>query len=68
MVIAIEYMSAFFVGPPLLRPNLSGSNTSGGDQRGVALVNEGALVVSGVDAVDSRSAATLVSPTSARQA
>jgi hypothetical protein len=35
MVIAIEYMSAFFVGPPLLDANLSGSSSSGGHQRKV---------------------------------
>jgi len=36
MVIAIEYMSDFFVGPVFnLNPNLSGSSSSGGDQRTV---------------------------------
>jgi len=33
MIIPIEYMSDFFVGPPLLDPNLSGSSSSGGAQR-----------------------------------
>ena len=35
MVIAIEYMSAFFVGLPLLNSNIPGSSSSGGDQRRV---------------------------------
>ena len=67
MVIAIEYMSDFFVGPPLLDPNLSGSSSSGGDQRRV-VAPPGVAGVAGVAVGESRSPATLVSPTSARQA
>ena len=59
MVIAIEYMSDFVVGPPLL----VGSSSSGGDQRMVVAL----AGVAGV-AGESRSPATFVSPISARQA
>ena len=67
MVIAIEYMSDFFVGPVLsLNPNLSGSSSSGGDQRTV--LRPVVVDVLDVALVEFRSPATLVSPTSARQA
>ena len=63
MVIAIEYMSDFFVGLSFLDPNLSGSSSSGGHQRRVfaAAVRDAAVV-------EFRLSATLVSPTSTRQA
>ena len=66
MVIAIEYTSDFFVGPPLLNPNLSGSSISGGHQR-VELAPS-VDVVPVVAVLELKSPATLVSPTSARHA
>lgn len=64
MVIAIEYTSPIFVGPGLLDPNLSGSRSSGGDQRSVTAPAEAGPVA----VTEFSSAAILVSPTSARQA
>jgi len=63
MVIAMEYMSDFVVGPPLFDPNLAGSSSSGGDQR-MVVAPAGVAGVAG----ESRSPATFVSPISVRQA
>jgi len=66
MVIAIEYMSDFVVGLPLLDPKLSGSNSSGGHQRRVLAPLS--VDVRDVAVAELKSPAILVSPTSARQA
>jgi hypothetical protein len=66
MVIAIEYISDFLVGPPLFSPNLSGFRTSGAVQRKVQPIS--VVDVSAVPVFELRSPATLVNPTSVKQA
>ena len=65
-VIPIEYMSDFLVGPPLLNPNLSGSRSSGADQRTVYPPSVVDVLV--VTVFELRSPATLISPTSVKRA
>ena len=64
MVIAIEYMSDLFVGPPTLGPRQFGCNDSGGHQRKVPVQVEDPVVT----VVEFRSLKDLVSPKSPRQA
>jgi hypothetical protein len=68
MVIAIEYMSDFLVGPLFfLNPNLSGSRSSRGAQRMVpSPANDVVDVVAVV--IERTSLVTLVNPTSVRSA